>query len=56
MYDLHYDYMFLKYYYKFKLCYMDSFIYSVKTQDFYQDFDEDVEKKLIHENSHLRFK
>ena len=44
MYEFHYDYMVPKYGDGVKLCYMDtdSFIYSIKTQDFYTDIAEDA--------------
>ena len=47
MYEFHYDYMKPKYGEKIKLCYMDtdSFIYEVKTEDFYRDIAQDVEKR-----------
>ena len=34
MYEFHYDYMLLNYDYKVKLCFMDSFIYSIKLMIF----------------------
>ena len=48
MYEFHYDYMRPKYGSKVKLCYMDtdSFIYEIKTKDFYRDIAKDVEKRL----------
>ena len=47
MYEFWYDYMKLKYGYNVKLCYMDtdSFIMNIKTEDFYKDIPNDVEKK-----------
>ena len=45
MYEFHYDYMVLKYgLEKLKLCYldMDSFVYDIKTEDFYEDIADDV--------------
>ena len=46
MYEFHYDYMLPKYGNNIKLCYMDtdSFVYNIKTEDFYKDIAEDVEK------------
>ena len=48
MYEFHYDYMVPKYGSKVKLCYMDtdSFVYHIKTEDFYKDIAEDVEEKF----------
>ena len=48
MYEIYYDYMFPKYGDNIKLCYMDtdSFIYDIKTEDFYKDIAEDVEKRF----------
>ena len=48
MYEFHYDYMRPKYGSKVKLCYMDtdSFVYEIKTKDFYRDIAKDVEKRL----------
>ena len=48
MYELWYDYMLPKYGEKTKLCYMDtdSFIINIKTQDFYKDIVDDVEKRF----------
>ena len=47
-YEFHYDYMTLKYGSKVKLCYMDtdSFVYHIKTEDFYKDIAEDVEARF----------
>ena len=47
MYEFWYDYMKPKYGNNVKLCYMDtdSFIMSIKTEDFYKDIANDVEKK-----------
>ena len=45
MYELHYDYMVPKYSLeKLKLCYMDmdSLVYDIKTEDFYEDIADDV--------------
>ena len=45
MYEFHYDYMVPKYgLEKLKLCYMDtdSFIYEIKTEDFYADIADDI--------------
>ena len=48
MYELWYDYMKPKYGNDVKLCYMDtdSFIMSIKTNDFYKDIANDVEKRF----------
>ena len=48
MYEFWYDYRKPKYGDNVKLCYMDtdSFIMSIKTEDFYKDFANDVEKKF----------
>ena len=48
MYEFHYDYMQPKYGSKVKLCYMDtdSFVYEIKTEDFYRDIAEDVETRF----------
>ena len=48
MYELWYDYMKPKYGDNLKLCYMDtdSFIMNIKTEDFYKDIANDVEKKF----------
>ena len=48
MYEFHYDYMLPKYGDNIKLCYMDmhSFVYDIKTEDFYRDIAEDVEKRF----------
>ena len=47
MYELWYDYMKPKYGNNVKLCYMDtdSFIMNIKTEDFYKDIANDVEKR-----------
>ena len=45
MYEFHYDYMVPKYgLEKLKLCYtdMDSLVYDIKTEDFYEDITDDV--------------
>ena len=49
MYELWYDYMKPKYGDNVKLCYMDtdSFIMSIKTEDFYKDIATGVEQRLI---------
>ena len=46
MYEFWYDYVKPKYQGKAKLCYMDtgSFIIHIKTEDFYEDIADDVEK------------
>ena len=48
MYKFWYDYMKPKYGDNVKLCYMDtdSFIMNIKTEDFYKDIANDVEKKI----------
>ena len=48
MYELWYDYMKPKYGNNVKLCYMDidSFIMNIKTEDFYKDIANDVEKRF----------
>ena len=48
MYEFHYDYMLPKYGDNIKLCYMDtdSFVYDIKTEDFYKDIAGDVEKRF----------
>ena len=48
MYEFHYDYMVPKYGENIKLCYMDtdSYVYDIKTADFYKDIAEDVETRF----------
>ena len=48
MYEFHYDYMLPKYGDNLKLCYMDtdSFVYDIKTEDFYKDIAGDVESRF----------
>ena len=48
MYEFWYDYMKPKYVDNVKLCYMDtdSFIMHIKTEDFYKDSADDVEKRF----------
>ena len=48
MYEFWYDYMKPKYNDNIKLCYMDtgSFIMNIKTEDFYKDISNDVEKRF----------
>ena len=48
MYEFWYDYMKPKYDNNVKLCYMDadSFIMNIKTEDFYKDISNDVEKRF----------
>ena len=48
MYEFWYDYMKPKYGDNVKVCYMDtdSFIMNIKTEDFYKDIDNDVEKRF----------
>ena len=46
IYNFWYDYFKPKYGYRAKLCYMDTdnFIIHIKTEDFFQDISDDVEK------------
>ena len=55
MYKFWYDYIKPKYNDKVKLCYMDtdSFIVSIKTNDFYKDIANDVEKRFDTSNYEL---
>ncbi|XP_057293817.1 uncharacterized protein LOC130622378 [Hydractinia symbiolongicarpus] len=48
MYEFHYDYMKPKYGDDVKLCYMDtdSFVYHIKTNDFYKDIADDVSARF----------
>ena len=48
MYEFWYDYIKPKYQGNAKLCYMDteSFIINIKTEDFYEDVANDVEKRF----------
>ena len=48
MYEFHYNYMLPKYGDRIKLCYMDtdSYVYDIKTEDFYKDIAEDVETRF----------
>ena len=48
MYEFHYDYMKPKYGENLNLCYMDtdSFVYHIKTEDFYKDIAEDVKERF----------
>ena len=48
MYEFHYDYMLLEYGDRISLCYMDtdSFVYDIKTKDFYRDMSNDVENRF----------
>ena len=48
MYEFHYDYMVSKYDDKLKLCYMnmDSLVYDIKTEDFYEDIANGVEARF----------
>ena len=52
MYEFWYDYMKPKCGDNVKLCYMDtdSFIMNIKTEDFYKDIDNDVEKRFDNSN------
>ena len=49
MYKFHYDYMKPKYGGRLKLCYTDtdSFVYHIKTEDFYEDIAKDVKRDSI---------
>ena len=51
MYEFWYDYMKPKYDDNIKLCHMDtdSFVMNIKTEYFYKDIANDVEKNLIHQ-------
>ena len=46
MYEFWYDYIIPKYSDNAKLCYMDtdSFIFTIKTNDFYEDINDDINK------------
>ena len=48
MYEFHYDYIKPKYGDDVQLCYMDtdSFVYHIKTEDFYADISDDVESRF----------
>ena len=48
MYEFHYEYMLPRYGDKVQLCYMgtDSFVYHIKTSDFYKDIAADLEKRF----------
>ena len=48
MYEFHYDYIKPKYEDNLKLCYMDtdSFVYHIKTEDFYADIADEVEERF----------
>ena len=52
MYEFWYDYMKPKYSNDMKLCYMDtdSFVMNIKTEDFYKDIANDVEKRFDKSN------
>ena len=52
MYEFWYDYMKPKYNDNIKLCYMDtdSFVMNIKTEDFYKDISNDVEKRFDKSN------
>ena len=52
MYEFWYDYMKPKYGDNVKLCYMDSdsFVMNIKTEDFYKDIANDVEKRFAISN------
>ena len=55
MYEFWYDYIKPKYTDNVKLCYVDtgSFIMHIKTEDFYKDIDEDVEKRFDTSNNEV---
>ncbi|XP_057290302.1 uncharacterized protein LOC130612992 [Hydractinia symbiolongicarpus] len=48
MYEFHYDYMQPQYGSKLRVCYMDtdSFVYHIRTEDFYRDIADDVETRF----------
>ena len=46
MYEFWYDYVKVKYEDRVKLCYMDSFVLNVRTEDFYNDISEDVKDRF----------
>ena len=48
MYEFWYDYIKPKYQNNAKLCYIDtgSFIINIKTEDFYQDIADDIDKRF----------
>ena len=48
MYEFWYDYLKPKYKQNLQLCYMDtsSFIFNVKTEDWYKDISNDIEKRF----------
>ena len=50
MHEYWYDEMKIKYNDRVRLCYMDtdSFIMHIKTEDFYKDIPDDVEKSMIY--------
>ena len=52
IYDIRYDYIEAKYQDNVKLCYMDtdSFIINTKTEDFYEDITNDVERRFYTSN------
>ena len=52
MYEFWYDFIKPKYQENAKLCYMDphSFIIHIKTEDFYEDIADDVEKRFVTSN------
>ena len=52
MYEFWYDYIKQKYAQKAKLCFMDtdSFIIHLKTEDFFKDIADDVEKRFVTSN------
>ena len=55
MYEFWYDYIKPKYQNNAKLCYMDTdnFIINIKTEDFYEDIANDVEKRFDTSNYEL---
>ena len=56
MYEFWYDYMKPKYGDNVKLCYMDtdSFVMHIKTEDFYKNFADDVEKRFDTSNYEIK--
>ena len=48
MYEFHYDYMIPKYGDNSSLCYMDmdSFVYEIETENFYEDIADDVDSRF----------
>ena len=56
MYEFWYDYMKLKYNDNVRLCYMDTdnFIMNIKTNDFYKDISDDVDKRFYTSNYEVK--